>query len=80
MFERQTRLSRRSSRPSTREADIKDFIVKNKKQTPHHRQQHNHRLPSSDINDNDLVRELRGKLKDKSLRDVVIDGANIGRT
>ncbi|CAF5109058.1 unnamed protein product, partial [Rotaria sp. Silwood1] len=41
---------------------------------------HNHRQQMSDINDNDLVREMRQKLKGRTLRDVIIDGANIGRT
>ncbi len=86
-------------RPTARAAALNDFIVKPKKRNPHHhhhQQQHNHRQKTSDINDNDLVRELpqktsgindndlvrelRQKLKGRNLRDVIIDGANIGRT
>ncbi len=66
-------------RPNPYEAALNEFIVKPKKQNPHHRQ-HNPRQSTSDINDNDLVREMRQKLKGRNLRDVVIDGANIGRT
>ncbi len=61
-------------RPTAREAPLSDF-VKPKKQNAHH-----HRQQTSDINDNDLVREMRQKLKGRNLRDVIIDGANIGRT
>jgi len=66
-------------RPTAREATLNEFIVKPKKQNTHQRQ-HNHRQQTSNINDNDLVREMRQKLKGKNLRDIIIDGANIGRT
>jgi hypothetical protein len=55
--------------------DLKDIIVNPKKRnTPHPRQ------PTSNINNNALVHEMRQKLKGRNLRDVIIDGANIGRT
>ncbi len=70
-----------------RKAALNDFIVKPKKRNPHHHHHHHHpqqqpqpQQPTPDVNDNDLVREMRQKLKGKNLRDVIIDGANIGRT
>ncbi|CAF3627836.1 unnamed protein product [Rotaria socialis] len=62
------------------ETDITALIVPTKRKhntiAPHH----NNRPQASDINDNELVREMYQKLKGRNLRDVVIDGANIGRT
>ena len=66
-------------RPIAREAALNDFIVKPKKQNTHNRH-HSHRQPTTNVNDNELVREMHHKLKGRHLRDVVIDGANIGRT
>ncbi len=59
-----------------RNVDIKDVIVKPKKRNPRpHPPQ-----AASNVNDNALVHEMRQKLKGRNLRDVIIDGANIGRT
>ncbi len=67
-----------------RKAALNDLIVNPKKRNPrhhhHHQQQQQQQQSTSDVNDNDLVREMRQKLKGKNLRDVIIDGANIGRT
>ncbi|CAF1457543.1 unnamed protein product [Adineta steineri] len=71
--------------PNTRTATLDELMVKPKKQHTHHHRQHNnnnnnHRQQTSDVNDNELVREMRQKLKGRNLRDIIIDGANIGRT
>ncbi|UJR24912.1 hypothetical protein I4U23_006276 [Adineta vaga] len=62
----------------TREVTLDQFIKPKKKNTQH--RQNPNRQETSDVNDNELVREMRQKLKGRNLRDVIIDGANIGRT
>jgi hypothetical protein len=57
------------SRAQAREASIFDYVVKPKKQNTHNQRQQNHRQQTSDVNDNDLVREMHQKLKGRNLRD-----------
>lgn len=62
---------------------LDEFVVKPKKANAQHQPRRHHANPrpvTSDINDNELVREMHQKLKGRKLRDVIIDGANIGRT
>ena len=62
---------------------LDEFVVKPKKTNAQHQTRRHHATPrpvTSDINDNELVREMHQKLKGRKLRDVIIDGANIGRT
>jgi len=62
-----------------REAGLDEY-VKKKKGNNNNRPHDQRAQPQADINDNDLVRETRQKLRGKTLRDVIIDGANVGRT
>ncbi|CAF1034196.1 unnamed protein product [Adineta ricciae] len=64
---------------STRDVALDELIVKSKKKNTQNRH-NNNRQETPDVNDNELVREMRQKLKGRNLRDVIIDGANIGRT
>lgn len=72
--------SHRYYRSNVRDTPLEDLLVKPKKQKHNSRQSNNPRPTTSNVNDNALVHELREKLKGRHLRDVIIDGANIGRT
>ncbi|CAF0784878.1 unnamed protein product [Didymodactylos carnosus] len=55
---------------------FEQFVKKN----PHHSNKKVERHITNNINDNELVEEIKNSLQGKNLRDVIIDGANVGRT